>query len=68
MHGLDLSFIQLAITALALVLALCVLAFVIFVPRIRGPGAIGLGYLLGFVAVVASIAVIFLAGSHWLFS
>lgn len=68
MYGHYLSFIDIAIVAFALALALCVLAFVLFVPRIRGPGAIGLGYLLGFLSVVASIVVIVLAGARWTLS
>lgn len=67
MGDLDYFLLDQVIAVVAFALALCVLGFVIFVPRIRGPGAIGLGYLLGFLAVVASIAVIVLAGSRWLF-
>lgn len=68
MYGHQLSLIDIAIVAFALALAVCVLAFVLFVPRIRGPGAIGLGYLLGFLSVVASIVVIVLAGARWTLS
>lgn len=66
MHGFDFSLIGQALTVVAIVLAVCVLAFVIFVPRIRGNGAIGLGYTLGLIAVVAAVVVIVLGGAQWM--